>query len=81
MRNPTSRPVLVTLALLAALPALTLPATALSAATPIAAETYQIDPAHSNIGFRVRHLMSKVTGRFGKVSGTVNLDPKDVSRS
>ena len=58
-----------------------LPATGLRAATPAAVETYQIDPAHSNVGFRVRHLMSKVTGRFGKVAGTVNLDPKDVTRS
>ena len=81
MKNPASRSFLATLALLAALPALTLPATVLAAATPVTTETYQIDPAHTNVGFRVRHLMSKVTGRFGKVSGTVNLDPKDVSRS
>ncbi len=76
MRNPHSRLILAALTLVAVLPA-----TGLRAATPAAVETYQIDPAHSNVGFRVRHLMSKVTGRFGKVAGTVNLDPKDVTRS
>ena len=58
-----------------------LPAAGLMAQAPAAVETYRIDAVHSNVGFRVRHLMSKVTGRFGKVEGTVNLNPKDLSRS
>jgi polyisoprenoid-binding protein YceI len=46
------------------------------------ASTWDIDPAHSVAGFSVRHLMvSKVPGEFGKVSGTVNLDDKDISKS
>jgi len=58
-----------------------LPAAGLMAQAPAAVETYRIDAVHSNVGFRVRHLMSKVTGRFGKVAGTVSLDAKDVTRS
>ncbi|MEO8591944.1 MAG: YceI family protein [Candidatus Solibacter sp.] len=38
--------------------------------------TYQIDPAHSTAGFKVRHLMvANVRGEFSKVSGTVVFDP------
>jgi polyisoprenoid-binding protein YceI len=37
--------------------------------------TYAIDPAHSEVGFAVRHLMiSKVRGNFTGFSGTVSLD-------
>ncbi len=40
--------------------------------------TWQIDPTHSNVEFAVRHLMiSTVRGRFGAVTGTVNIDDKD----
>lgn len=42
------------------------------------ATRWQIDPAHSNIEFGVRHLMiSTVKGRFGEVAGTVTVDPDD----
>ena len=44
--------------------------------------TYQIDPAHSNAQFVVRHLgISNVQGQFTKVSGTVQLDEGDVTKS
>lgn len=47
-------------------------------AGPAAAATYDIDPAHSSVGFRVRHLMvSRVNGKFDKFSGTFDYDPKD----
>lgn len=37
--------------------------------------TWQIDPAHTETGFTVKHLMiSRVRGRFGTVSGTIVLD-------
>src|SRR5512142_2862180 len=37
---------------------------------------YTIDPAHSSAEFSVRHLMiTNVKGRFGKLAGTVALDP------
>ncbi len=40
--------------------------------------TWQIDSAHSNVEFAVRHLMiSTVRGRFGAVAGTVNIDEKN----
>ena len=36
------------------------------------AGTWSIDPVHSEVGFSVRHMMvSKVRGRFTKVTGTV----------
>lgn len=45
--------------------------------------SYSIDAAHTSVEFVVRHLMiTKVRGRFGAVSGTIELDPNsDVPRS
>jgi len=46
------------------------------------ASTWNIDADHSNIGFKVRHLMvSNVKGAFGKVQGVVRVDDKDITRS
>src|SRR6187401_222747 len=42
-----------------------------------AAETYSIDPGHSNVNFSIRHLVSKVTGAFNTVEGNFKYDPKD----
>jgi polyisoprenoid-binding protein YceI len=43
---------------------------------------YQLDPAHSTIGFAVRHLMiNNVTGRFKDFSGKINYDAADITRS
>ena len=40
------------------------------------AANYTIDPSHSFIEFRTKHLgYSWLTGRFGKFSGTMNYDP------
>ena len=42
------------------------------------ANTYTLDKAHSNIGFRVRHLMiSYVNGNFTDFSGSFDLDNKN----
>lgn len=53
------------------------------AASPAVAQQpggWQIDPAHSNTQFAVRHMMvSTVRGQFTKLSGTVNWDGKDFS--
>ena len=51
--------------------------------TPVRAETtWEIDPAHTNVQFSVRHLMiSNVRGEFGKVSGTVTANDQDLTRS
>ena len=44
--------------------------------------TWQIDPAHSNAQFVVRHMaISNVQGDFTKISGTVEYDEKDVAQS
>ena len=61
--------------------ALAMPATQLMAAAPAGTDTYKIDAVHSNVGFRVRHLMSKVTGRFGKVDGTLLINSQDLTKS
>ena len=51
-------------------------------AAPALAVELQIDPAHSTASFAVKHMMvSTVHGSFGKVSGTVNHDPKDPTKS
>jgi len=46
-----------------------------------ATETYVIDPVHSTLNFSLRHLVSKFTGSFTKVSGSINVDRADLSRS
>jgi polyisoprenoid-binding protein YceI len=44
--------------------------------------TWSLDPAHSEVGFAVKHMMiSTVRGRFGGVEGTIRLDESDPSRS
>jgi len=66
MRHPF-RTVLATLAL---------------AALPLAAQdTYKIDPVHSEISFKIRHLLAKTSGRFTKFSGTIKVDTADISKS
>jgi polyisoprenoid-binding protein YceI len=65
-------PVALGLVLAAAVP----PAAAQEKAAPVSlAGTYQIDPAHSSVLFRIRHLFTKVPGRFTAVSGTIQFDP------
>lgn len=39
--------------------------------TEIVAGTWTIDPSHSEVGFTVRHLMTKVRGQFEKFEGKV----------
>jgi len=51
--------------------------------TVAAQGTYGIDTAHSSVGFKVRHLVSKVTGGFNDFDGTIvadfgNLDSSSV---
>lgn len=49
-----------------------------------AAETssWSIDPAHSSSSFGVKHLVvTTVRGLFGKTTGTLQLDEKDITRS
>lgn len=49
---------------------------ALAAAPGMAASTaYQIDKAHSEASFKIRHLTGNVRGRFNDFAGTVAADP------
>ncbi|HEX7975176.1 MAG TPA: YceI family protein [Anaerolineales bacterium] len=44
--------------------------------------SWNIDNAHSLVSFTVRHMMiTNVRGRFDKLSGTVNFDEQDPTRS
>ena len=46
------------------------------------AATWEIDPAHASVEFRVRHLMvAWVKGAFPDVSGTVDIDEADLTKS
>jgi polyisoprenoid-binding protein YceI len=50
----------------------------LLAPAPSRAATWEIDSNHSAAQFKVRHLMvSNVTGRFGKMTGTISYDPAE----
>lgn len=55
---------------------------ALASALPsFAADTYEIDPVHSAVTFKVKHLFTMVPGRFNTVSGTIVYDEKAVENS
>ncbi len=69
MRTRRSWPALVALAIVLAVPA------------AMAADTYNVDPAHSNVGFKIRHLVSYVTGRFTDFAGAIQLDAADLAKS
>jgi len=42
----------------------------------IQAAVYEIDPAHSHVGFKIRHIVGKVHGAFTGVSGSITFDAK-----
>ncbi|MFY9143001.1 YceI family protein [Sulfuricurvum sp.] len=43
--------------------------------TAVSAAVYKVDVSHSNVGFKVKHMMiSTVTGKFANFSGTYDLD-------
>ena len=43
--------------------------------------TFQIDRAHSDVGFDVRHFFNKVHGKFTDYEGTIVYDPKNLTAS
>jgi polyisoprenoid-binding protein YceI len=44
------------------------------------AASYQMDPVHSNIQFKIRHLtVSNVTGTFNKIKGSATMEGEDPS--
>ncbi|MBF0387076.1 MAG: YceI family protein [Candidatus Omnitrophica bacterium] len=47
-----------------------------------AADLYQVDAAHSSIGFAVKHMMvARVNGVFGDFQGDIKFDPADLPGS
>ena len=53
----------------------------LAAHSAFAADTFVFDKAHSTIGFQVRHLFSKVPGKFDDFSGQIKLDEANPEQS
>jgi len=54
-------------------------ATVLAGALSVGAAEYTIDASHSDVLFKVKHMgISTVTGSFSEISGTFNVDPKNV---
>lgn len=44
-------------------------------------EIFKIDPAHSIIAFKVRHLLGSAKGKFGTFNGTIELDREQPEKS
>jgi catalase len=53
----------------------------LTAHAAFAGETYFIDKNHSNVGFLIRHLFTKVPGRFTDFSGKISFDEANPEQS
>ena len=53
----------------------------LSAGVASAQSTYSIDTAHSNVGFKNRHLVAKVSGSFNEFDGTIKTDFENLDNS
>jgi polyisoprenoid-binding protein YceI len=51
------------------------------AADAAKAETLKIDADHSSVTFKVRHLLTKVQGRFQKFEGSLDFDEKSLGAS
>jgi polyisoprenoid-binding protein YceI len=49
-------------------------AVVLAVASPIWAETWNVDPAHSGVQFSIRHFFTPVPGRFNDFTGTIVYD-------
>src|SRR5687768_8221125 len=52
-----------------------------AAAHPPGVTTYKIDPVHSELTFRVRHLLGRVAGTFRDWGGTVAIDAANPANS
>lgn len=64
----------------AAAPNAPAPPPAAVTAHTVDAATYSIDPAHTNVGFRIRHMgVAFVEGEFDTFEGTIAYDPADVA--
>ena len=50
-------------------------------ATAQANDIFKIDPSHSTIAFRVRHMLGTAKGNFSKFSGTIEVDREHPDQS
>ena len=50
-------------------------ALALAASPTLAGDIYAVDKGHSEATFTIKHLVSKVSGRFNDFGGNITLDP------
>lgn len=54
----------------------------LVAAAPMNLERFEVDPAHTYIGFNVKHMLfSTVKGKFTDYEARIWIDPEDITRS
>jgi polyisoprenoid-binding protein YceI len=53
----------------------------MATATEETTRTFAIDKAHSEVTFQVRHLVTRVRGRFSDFEGTIEYDAADPTRS
>jgi polyisoprenoid-binding protein YceI len=53
----------------------------MTTATAIGTQTYAIDAAHSDATFAVRHLITKVRGRFSEFAGSIAFDETNPTNS
>ena len=85
IHNKNSRLVLPVLVLALTVPGLAILVGSQKTQTITAAETvgtYSIDPWHTNIGFRVRHMgLAIVLGEFTDYTGTISYFPNDITKS
>jgi polyisoprenoid-binding protein YceI len=56
-------------------------AAAFGANAATAGTVYSIDPVHSNVTFKVRHLIAKTGGEFNRFAGTVTVDFSNLDNS
>ncbi len=46
-----------------------------------AADLYVVDKTHSDVSFKVRHLVANTPGRFTDYSANITIEPKDLAKS
>ena len=61
-------------------PWLAVAVTLLWASTSLA-EVYDVDPAHTSVVFRIRHLFTTVAGRFENFDGKITFDEKEPAKT
>ncbi len=54
---------------------------ALTVASRAEIEAYKIDSTHSSAGFTLRHVLSKFSSSFTKVTGTITVDRENLEKS